>query len=214
MCFFTLCANLGHPCAVEGDELVPPLIGANVLQRLRQLAGLVPAWCFELNPIGAFEHMAADPQFIYAPLVYGYVSYARDGFRPTRIEFGDIPEIGGSTLGGTGVAVSARSKACDAAVAVALDLASPATQRGIYAAAGGQPAHRDAWTDPEANSATHGFFRNTIATLDAAYLRPRFDGYIEFQESAGRLVRACLRDEITPVVAAERLNTLFAEAQS
>jgi multiple sugar transport system substrate-binding protein len=141
------------------------------------------------------------------------VSYARDGFRRKRIEFADLPGVTGSALGGTGIAVSARSVHGDAAVAVALDLASARTQQEIYAGAGGQPAHRSAWTSKAVNRDAHGFYLDTIATLDAAYVRPRFDGYIAFQADAGRIVADCLRGRTGIDAAVAELNRRFALAQ-
>lgn len=63
--------------------------------------------------------------FAYCPLLFGYASYAQDRFRPQRLAFSDMPALGthgplGSTLGGTGIAVSARGAAIDVAVDYAL----------------------------------------------------------------------------------------------
>lgn len=217
MSFFTLSANSGHPCRVEGNTLIDVDAGVATLSRLRQLAEIVPGECFVMNPINVFEAMIEQEQWAYSPLIYGYVSYARDGFRRTRIEFGDIAgtvsgKVDGSTLGGTGIAVSRLTPHRVQAVAVAFDLASPAVQKGIYAGSGGQPAHQAAWTDDAVNRSAHGFYRNTIKTLDAAYIRPRFDGYIAFQARAGEVVQQALRggDHRQAVV---QLNALFREHQ-
>ena len=37
---------------------------------------------------------APASRIVRAPLIYGYVSYAVEGFRPRRILFADIPAIG------------------------------------------------------------------------------------------------------------------------
>ncbi|TIT39670.1 MAG: carbohydrate ABC transporter substrate-binding protein, partial [Mesorhizobium sp.] len=107
------------------------------------------------------------------PLIYGYVSYAASGFRANRLAFADIPVIGsdgpiGSALGGTGIAVSAFSEAKEAAIDFAYWVASCDVQRGIYAAAGGQPGHAAAWEDQAVNEATGSFYRDTRATLEGA----------------------------------------------
>ena len=72
--------------------------------------------------------------------------------------------------------------------------ADPVTQRTIYAEAGGQPGHRSAWTDPTVNASSSSFFADTLAALDAAYLRPRYDGVLGFQEAGGDLIHAWLRE--------------------
>ena len=212
MCFFTLCANAGHPCAIEGRELVEREIAEQVLVRLTCWASLLPEFCFSMNPIGVYEQLKDDDRFQYIPLIYGYVTYAR-GRRPTKLDFGDIPGVAGSTLGGTGIAVSARSNHRDAAIAVAKDLASSDVQRGMYAKAGGQPAHRAAWTDAAVNAEARDFYRSTLATLDASYIRPRFDGYIAFQQAAGKWVSACMKGDASIASTIDRLNDGFARAQ-
>src|SRR4029077_8860639 len=73
-------------------------------------------------------------------------------------------------------------------------VASSQCQRGLYFDSGGQPGHRSAWEDARVNSAANGFFDSTLETLDNAYLRPRYDGYIEFQNQAGTIIHAFLRD--------------------
>jgi multiple sugar transport system substrate-binding protein len=63
----------------------------------------------------------------------------------------------------------------------------------VYLEGGGQPGHRSAWTDDAANQATGGFFRDTLDAVDASYLRPRYDGFLAFQDEAGGLVHRFLR---------------------
>ncbi len=218
MCFFTLCANGRRPCATEGRQLVEQKIGVDVLHQLKTIAQWVPAFCFDSNPIAIYERMLQEDRYLYCPLIYGYVSYACGHSMGGRIDFGDIPIFSnllpvGSTLGGTGIAVSARSSNREAAVNLAFDLASADVQRGIYAGNGGQPAHRDAWTDGPVNIRSHSFYRNTIATLDASYVRPRFDGYIAFQSRAGEIVQEALRGERDAATAVDKINQLFCEAQ-
>jgi multiple sugar transport system substrate-binding protein len=79
------------------------------------------------------------------------------------------------------------------AVRYAAYVAGPKVQRTIYFQAGGQPGHRSAWTDEAVNAAASGFFRDTLGAVDAAFLRPRHDGYLAFQEAAGDLVHGYLR---------------------
>ena len=94
----------------------------------------------------------------------------------------------GSALGGTGIAVSAFSTAREAAVDFAYWIASGDVQRGPYAAAGGQPGHAAAWEDDTVNAATGDFYRATRATLEDAWVRPRHDGYMAFQQAASERI--------------------------
>jgi multiple sugar transport system substrate-binding protein len=159
----------------------------------------------------------SDSKIACVPLTYGYVSYARAGFRPVRLAFADIPAAGGngpigSALGGTGIAVSARSAEREAAIEFAYWIASAEVQGGLYAAAGGQPGHAAAWASPEVNAPVDGFYAKTRATLDSAWVRPRHDGYMEFQEMASRRLLGALKaGDPAPRVIAD-LNRLFAAA--
>jgi len=192
MCVFTLSANLGRPAATGPDRFIDPDTGLEVIEMLREIAALVDPMSFTADPIAASEAMAReDSPLALMPLGYGYISYAQAGFRPHRLGFADIPAAGqagplGSALGGTGIAVSAYSQNREAALDYAYWVASGPVQAGSYAAAGGQPGHADAWEDDTVNRATNDFYRNTRRTLDGAYMRPRHNGYMVFQDAASR----------------------------
>jgi multiple sugar transport system substrate-binding protein len=224
MTFFTLAGNLGTPCAVSGPELIPVEAGVAVYDRIAELLALVDPIAFAQDPIAVFEAMAQPGSAIAcAPLIYGYVSYARDGFRPARLAFADIPVLGtapigsapiGSALGGTGIAVSAYSAARDAAIDFAYWVASAAVQSGPYAAAGGQPGHAAAWDSSDVNAPVDGFYAKTRATLDGAWVRPRHDGYMGFQQQASDRLLAGLRAREPGAGVVADLNTLFAASFS
>jgi multiple sugar transport system substrate-binding protein len=216
MCFYTLVANAGTPCAVEG-ELIAVEDGAKAFEQLREVASLVKPECFGMDPIAVFEEMAEpESEIACSPLIYGYVNYAMPGFRDRLICFADIPSgpagVAGSALGGTGIAVSAFSKHPEAAIDFAYWIASGDVQKGLYAASNGQPGHADAWEDDTVNNATSGFYRDTRATLEGAWVRPRHNGYMPFQEAASeRINKGLLNNEKAEVVVAD-LNRLFRES--
>ena len=113
----------------------------------------------------------------------------------------DVPGTGtsgcaGTMLGGTGVGVSAMSAYQNEAVAYAKWLTSPEHQSGTYVREGGQPASLAAWTDPSVNATANDFFSNTLLTLQTAYVRPRFDGFVRFFEAAGIEINRCLRGDL------------------
>jgi len=83
-------------------------------------------------------------------------------------------------------------------------------QTSLYFDAGGQPGHRRAWLDDEVNRRSGDYFRNTLASLDQAYLRPRFNGYLQFQEIAGPVVHEFLSDGISARETLARLDRLYA----
>lgn len=219
MCLYTLSAQLGAPGFVEGPQLFDPDVGAEALARLREIAALVDPVDRTQDPIAVFERMAlADSGLACAPLIYGYVSYAWAGFRPARIAFGDIALLPGAAgpvgtaLGGTGIAVSARSAQPQAAVDFALWVAGAEVQRGPYAGAGGQPGHAAAWEDDAVNAAAGNFYRATRATLEGAWVRPRHDGYMDFQQAASEVVTTAVDSRESAGAVIAKLNRLFAES--
>jgi multiple sugar transport system substrate-binding protein len=219
MCLFTLCGNLGRSCSVERDEaFIDAEIGMQAIEMIRELAALADPACVGMDPIAVLDRMGeAGSRHSVSPLVYGYVSYALPGFRANRIAFADMPIAGGagpvgSALGGTGIAVSALSAQREAAVDFAYWIADGLQQAGRYWQAGGQPGHAAGWEDEAANAATLGFYRNTRRTLEGAWLRPRHDGYMPFQEAASQ----CINEAVTGRKPAARvitdLNALFAKS--
>jgi len=219
MCLYTLAADLGRLCVVDGSaDLVDADTGETAFEMLREIAALVDPACLTMDPIAVFERMADSASRIAcAPLIYGYVPYAVPGFWPHRLAFADMPVASGngpvgSALGGTGIAVSAFSAAQEAAIDFAYWIASGDVQRGPYAAAGGQPGHAAAWEDDAVNAATGDFYRDTRATLEGAWVRPRHDGYMAFQEQASDRINEGLagRQDARRVVA--DINRLFRES--
>lgn len=219
MSCFTLCANLGAPCRSDGGApLVERSAGVMTLEAMADLARLVPRECLSMNPIEAYERMAGGDEFWYCPLGYGYTNYARDGYRGNLLHFADIPALGGagpigSCLGGTGIAVSSRSADVAAAVDYAFSVASAACQSGLYFEAGGQPGNAAAWDDARCDRTAHGFFTRTRATLDAAYVRPRYDGYLDFQAKGGDVVNAFLAGRGDAAAALDRLESVYREGR-
>jgi multiple sugar transport system substrate-binding protein len=216
MSFYTLTGNLGAPPMVDGTApLFAPKVAAIAYDQLATLAGLIDPACFDRDPIAVFEAMAAaDSRIACAPLIYGYVSYAATGFRPHRIAFADMPVLGvsgptGSALGGTGIAVSARTQHSQAAIDFAYWVAGAEAQAGLYAEDGGQPGHAVAWESAAVNAPVGNFYRDTRATLEGSWLRPRHDGYMPFQHAASERLRdGLMRGEPPGPVIAE-INAWF-----
>ena len=117
-------------------------------------------------------------------------------------------------LGGTGVAVTKSSAHHDQAVAYAKWLASVPHQRGTYFREGGQPASLAAWADSENDAEANSFFSGTLATLQSAYVRPRFDGFVPFFESAGKQINRALRGDLSDRQLVDWLNQNFAASRA
>lgn len=201
MSFLTLVANAGHPVRTDGPgQFVDRAAGILALERLAALAALVDPACYGWDPIDVYERMSKGDSIACLPLAYGYVSYARRDAPGKRLSFHDIPEsqpgagVGGSALGGTGIAVSAFSAAPEAAIAFARHIAGPEIQRSLYASAGGQVGHGEAWNDAAVDAEAGGFYSGTARTLAGAVLRPRHDGYMPFQDAASARIAQALKD--------------------
>jgi multiple sugar transport system substrate-binding protein len=212
--FFTLSASLGHPIEEEAEPFVATPVGRKVLERLHALISTAHPKSVDWNPIQVYDFMISESSAIYCPFGFGYSNYSRLG-NVTRLQFADAPVVGAggrfaTMLGGTGVAVSAKSRHPVEAVAYSKWLASPEHQRGTYFREGGQPASLASWTDPDVDRAADRFFSGTPRTLQAAYVRPRFDGFVRFFEAAGIEINRCLRGEIADAQLVEWLNVRYA----
>ena len=214
MYFYAFCVNEGEAPFQSKTQVVSRETGTRALLAIKELADLCDPAGFTRNPIRSWEHLArADASQAYCPFAYGYSNYARAGYAERRLRFGGLVSRNGtrltSTLGGTGLAVSAQTKHPKEAMEYAQFVSAPATQTGLYTAAGGQPGHRAAWLDEENNRQTGQYFKDTLPTLDAAYLRPRFDGYIDFQTKAPAPVVDALKGVISPLQALDALDALY-----
>jgi multiple sugar transport system substrate-binding protein len=219
MTFMGLAQNQGFALA-EDDRFIAIDHGAQVLDQMAEITALVDPRCLKLDPIGIYEWMGrTEDAPAYSPFGYGYTNYSREGYCPFPLTFADAPGVGdngpgGTVIGGTGIAVSASSRHRDAAVNYAFWIASADCQRGLFFAAGGQPGNAVAWEDEVCNAATRNFFTNTRQTLETAYLRPRYNGYMGFQDTAGHIVHAFLRKQTTRQATLDALQTAYQESRS
>ncbi|WP_433440617.1 hypothetical protein [Nonomuraea sp. CA-141351] len=162
-------------CALCSGDFLDEDGGLRALELMAELLALADPTVSLLNPIGVLDAITANASD-YCPLVYQYTAYP--------LAFSDAPawpgRAPGSVLGGTGLVVSRRRiDAIREAVRAHLRrLLSEPVQTGLFPASGGQPAARSAWKDDPA-----------VATMEAAWIRPRFPGYIALQERSSALIR-------------------------
>jgi multiple sugar transport system substrate-binding protein len=212
MTFFTFCANLGHPCSQDREApLVDRQTGLAALAALRELLSFCPPEALDWNSIALHEAMVERDDLVYCPAVYCYATYAEADIRKP-LRFSNLPGLRGpnctgSTIGGTGIGLSISCAEPAAALAYIRYLGSPATQKA-FAVNHGQPAHLDAWEDPAIDARFGGCFGATRATMEAAWIRPRYAGYLKFQAKGGDLVEQHLRGEFSADELLDRLQTL------
>lgn len=212
MTFFTLMANLGAPCATQRDRAFADRHAAHeALALMRDLLRFSPPAGLDWNSIDLHDRMVERNDLVFCPAVYCYATYAEaDQRRPLR--FHDLPGpkgLAGSTIGGTGLGVSAHTRHLPEALAYA-GFAMEATTQRAFASHHGQPAHRDVWEDSAIDARLGGCFRATRATMEACWIRPRYQGYLDFQARGGELVEAHLRDQITADALLAELQRLHA----
>ncbi|MEG3181138.1 carbohydrate ABC transporter substrate-binding protein [Sphingomonas sp. LT1P40] len=204
--FQSICGALG--AGRSGDDFVDRAIAREAYGIMLALTGEVTVRAQALNPIAMLGAIERGEGIDLCPLIYGYVNYATRG-----VGFADAPSGPGgrigSTLGGTGIGVSKR---CDLTPEL-LDhlrwLMSEPVQRGFIPQHDGQPALRSAWRDPAVNAATGNFFADTLATVEAALLRPRHNGAIAFQTAASARLRAALLDREAADAVLDDIETFY-----
>ena len=59
---------------------------------------------------------------------------------------------------------------------------------------------------------TNNFFRGTRRTLDLAWVRPRHNGYMKFQDESGNIINEYLQSNVNEVKVIEKLKLMYAES--
>lgn len=214
MTFFTLMAGMDQPCATAPEEAFCNRAAASeALSLMRALLSFCPPQVLDWNSIKLHEMMVAEDLFAYCPAVYCYATYAEaDQRRPLR--FADLPGVAsasprGSTIGGTGLAISAHCASPDAARAYAQFAASAGAQLD-FARHHGQPARIEAFSDVAIGQAFGECYSATRASLEGSWIRPRYAGYLGFQEQGGQLIESHLRGDLDEAALIDKLHTAFA----
>jgi multiple sugar transport system substrate-binding protein len=162
------------------------------------------------------ELMSATDDFWYCPFAYGYSNYSRTGFAKNLLHYHDVISYNGrklrTTIGGTGLAISSFSKNKEAAINFAMMVVSGKCQQTLYVQHGGQPGHRSAWVDEDANRLTHDFFENVLPVMDNGYVRPRYNGHLHFQDHAGIPLQKCLMGNMDAVNALDEMNRIYQQS--
>lgn len=197
--FMGISISHGSSVAAGNDVLFERSIALQALEELRELARLMPAEIYEWNPIALYERMTSTDEFAYCPFAYTYSNYSRAGFSTKPIRFADpVPLPGGmpmrTVLGGTGLGISKSCATAEIALRYSLYVSGRTCQSKLYGVCGGQPARRSAWMNEELNRLTDGFFYRTLPSVERAYVRPRYAGYVQLQEAAGIPIATYLQE--------------------
>lgn len=213
MNFYTFCLAHGGNLFENKTEITDTATGIQAIETMQQLYGIVDKEMFACNPIAVAEKMSRTNDYWYCPFAYAYSNYARNGYAAHLLTYADVVALNGRTLrttiGGTGLSVSAFTRHKEEALGFAAMAVSAACQQTLYVQHGGQPGHRAAWTNNTANLLTHGFFENILPVMDNSYMRPRYNGYLHFQDHAGDPLQQCLLNNGNPERALLEMNTIY-----
>ncbi|WP_067134688.1 ABC transporter substrate-binding protein [Microtetraspora malaysiensis] len=204
-------AHGGRPAGPEVYVDEEPALRA--MEILTELHRHCDAALADRNPVQVLEALASGTGPDLCPLVYGYVTYSDTDDRGPAVAFRNAP-LGpsghiGSVLGGTGVAVSRHCSEPEVAAAHIRRLMSARVQDELISRVGGQPSSRSAWSDPGVNERWGGFYRDTRATVDAAWVRPRRVGWVEFQDASSGVLREGLTQRRPARAIVDAVNTLY-----
>lgn len=210
--FASVCASFGAPLERgAAASIVDASVGIRAIELLRDLGRRSPDGSASQNPIALLDRMTSTDEIGYIPLVFGYVNYAVRR-RERAVTYGPAPEgldgVPGSTIGGTGIAVSARTTVTDGLRRHLLWLLGDEAQRGHIPSHEGQPSARAAWEDDAVNRPVSDFYRRTRGTIDTSWVRPRFAGFTPLQSELSRVLREAVAGTEPPSDVLARLTAL------
>ena len=189
MNFYMFCIAKGETPFNNEEEVIGLETGKAALTMMHELYSRVDKKMFELNPIGVAELMTKSDDYWYCPFAYCYSNYSREGYAEKILTYADMVQFNNirfrSTIGGTGLAISAFSQHKDIAIEFATSIVSSKCQSTFYVENGGQPGHKAAWISQKNNILCNDFFETLLPVMENGFIRPRYNGYLYFQDHAG-----------------------------
>ena len=209
--FYSIYNNIGETFDPVNKYFVAKNQCIKTLEMMRVVSNLLSKECLGMDPIIVAEEMTESNNIYYCPYLYGFSNYSREGFRKNILFYTNVMDLSekgpsGTHLGGTGIAVSNKSQNKDYAIEYAYWIASSECQKNIFYRHGGQPGNSLAWEDSVINEETNNFFMNTRETLEKSWVRPRHNGYMNFQDEAGNIINEYLYKYIDESKVYEKLK--------
>ena len=216
MNFYSFCIAQGQEPFQNEREVIDIKTGVKAIETMKELYCLIDKKMFNYNPIAVAELMTTTNDYWYCPFAYCYSNYSRIGYADHLLHYADVVSFQENkirtTIGGTGLAVSAFSQHKETAIDFAAIAASEACQKTMYVQHGGQPANGMAWKDESANYITNDFFKTIMPVMENGYLRPRYNGYLHFQDTAGEPLQQCLKTNGNPEKTLNEMNKLYRQS--
>ena len=215
--FYSVYNNITTELIPDQKKFIDKNFGVETLTMMKAVSKELITDCLTMDPIQTAELMTETNDFFYCPYIYGFSNYSRKNYRKYILKYIDVINLSGkgpagTHLGGTGIAVSNVSKNKDLAIEYAFWIASAECQKSLFYESGGQPGNSVAWEDDKINEETNNFFRGTRKTLDLAWVRPRHNGYMKFQDESGNLINEYLQLEIKAESICEKLIDMYNES--
>jgi multiple sugar transport system substrate-binding protein len=216
MNFYSFCLAHGKEPFQNQDEVIDKATGIAAIETMQGLYSLVDKKMFSCNPIAVAELMSLTDDYWYCPFAYCYSNYSRTGYAEHLLQYSDVVSFNEkklrTTIGGTGIAVSAFSKEKELAVEFARWITSEEMQQTFYVQHGGQPGHLAAWKNEEANKLTNNFFNEVLPVMQNGYIRPRYNCYLHFQDHAGNPLQQCLMGNLSAADALTEMNKIYQQS--
>ena len=211
----TLVAGMGETrLPFSTFEFISSESGERALSIQKALYKRGPQEAVNWNPITALELMSTTDEFAYSPCLFGYINYARPGFRNHQLAYADLPLFIGQSrrcgiLGGAGIGVSSRSPHLREAVDFATWVASEPVQSNVYIKNEGQPAHRRTWKKLANDPDYSGFLANTWNTMSTAWTRPRDPWFLAYVDDVCAIYPDFFLKDLDPATFLATLNKLY-----
>ncbi|SMG41283.1 extracellular solute-binding protein [Arenibacter troitsensis] len=183
--FLTLCAQNRGAGFIE-NRVFNKEVGSMVLDEIKYHLEFLHPESIHWNPIQVLDKMGNGEDLLYCPYLFGYSNYSREGYTKNVVHFTDSPfgeqKNISTLLGGVGLAVSSKSNYPDIATNFVEFVAGSEIQEGVFTLNGGQPGNLIAWQNENNNALCNNFFKDTLSTIEKAYVRPKHPGWNEFQD--------------------------------
>lgn len=210
--FLTLCAQNAGSNFIN-NKTIDAKVGSDALDEIKHHLDYIHPMSLNWNPIQILDRMGNEQDIIYAPFLFGYTNYSREGYTKNVVRFTNSPtgvqEEISTIMGGVGLAASALTKHPKVTSEFLAYVASAEVQTGIFTKNGGQPANRLAWENDENNALCSDFFINTNVTIKNAYIRPQHLGWNHFQEQGADVIHHGITKGTPSKEIIKQLNELY-----
>ncbi len=184
-------------------------VGSMVLDEIKHHLDFLHPESIQWNPIQVLDKMGNGEDILYCPHLFGYTNYSREGYTKYVVHFTHSP-VGkqkniSTLLGGVGLAVSSKSNY----PYIATNFVESEIQEGVFTLNDGQPGNMIAWQNENNNALCGNFFKDTLSTIEKAYVRPKHTGWNEFQDQGCVLLHERILKNRPPSKIMNDLNELY-----